>query len=153
MSDHQPVLWGSRTGCCCPVFIQMVSLLDWVATADQVDALSPLDPFVYQPSVGIFFLLSLQGAGATAGIGAGHLEELLTPLVQLREGKWTAQSKDGRAGGRSLQLPGSCSESASGHILLVTAFSSLYCLDIKIIFHFFILILGTEKERRNTKIN
>lgn len=124
-----------------------------MATADQVDELSPLDPFAYQPSVGIFFLLSPQGAGATTGIGVGHLEDLLTLLVQLREGKWTAQSKDGREGERSFQLPGSCSESASGHILLVTAFNSLYCLDIMIIFHFFILILGMEKERRNTKIN
>lgn len=79
----------------------MVSLLDRVTTIDQADELSPLAPFVYQASVGVSFLLSLRGAGAATGIGLGHLEDLLTALVQLREGKWTAQSKDrgGKEGG------------------------------------------------------
>lgn len=49
----------------------MVSLLDRVTTTDQVDELSPLDPFVYQASVGVSLLLSLWGAGATTGIGVG----------------------------------------------------------------------------------
>lgn len=79
----------------------MVSLLDRVTTTDQADELSPLAPFVYKASVGVSFLLSLRGAGAATGIGLGHLEDLLTVLVQLREGQWTAQSKDrgGKEGG------------------------------------------------------
>ena len=84
--------------------------------------------------------------------GAFGRSTYCTCPAQGRQVDCTVQGQ-GREGGRSLQLPGSCSESASGHILLVTAFNSLYCLDIKIMFHFFILILGKERERRNTKIN
>ena len=96
-----------------------------------MDELSPLDPFVYQASVGIFFLLSLQGAGATTGIGVQHLENLLTLLVQLREGKWTAQSKDrgGKEGGAFNCLGPAQSQPVVTSFVKVTAFNSLYCQD------------------------